>query len=87
MTRRLVASVLLVAVLLSGAAGCKSKSVENEQTGVPTGTPVATSSVEPTAKPVDTSAIEKELTAIEKELEAISMPGDSDFDAIEGDLP
>lgn len=106
MTHRLPALLLLVVVLLSGAAGCKSKSVSNEQTGVPTGTPVATSSVEPTvtdevdgsgdvsepsgstaAKPVDASAIEKELAAIEKELDSLSMPDDSDFSAIEGDLP
>jgi len=105
-TGRLAGVLILVAVLTFGAAGCKDKSASIEQSGVPTGTPEATSSVGATAsadaasEPVDaanpdssnsskpdTSAIEKELAAIEKELDALSMPGDSDFSAIEGDLP
>ncbi len=106
MIQRTVAVLLVALVVLSGTAGCKSGAADSTQTGVPTGTPVATSSVEPTvtgdssttedasqvsgstsAKSADTAAIEKELAAIEKELDALSMPSDSDFDAIEGDLP
>ncbi len=102
MTARIAGTLLLVAVLLFGAAGCKGRSDSADTTGVPAGTPVSTFTVEatttapegdavdavaPTEKQVDTSAIEKELAAIEKELEALSMPDDSDFNAIEGDLP
>jgi len=98
-TGRLGWTFILLAVLLLGAAGCSKKTADINDTGVPAGTPVATSSVEATtaestaeptesnSTPADTSAIEKELAAIEKELEALSMPDDSDFSAIEGDLP
>lgn len=101
MTARLAGSLLLVAVLLSGAAGCKGTNDSADTTGAPTGAPVSTSTVEASttapgteavdtttrAEPVDTAAIEKELAAIDKELDALSMPDDSEFSAIEGDLP
>ncbi len=39
------------------------------------------------ATSVDTAAIQKELAAIQKELDSMSMPGEADFDSIEGDIP
>lgn len=111
MVKRLVALLVLAALLLTGAAGCRSKSVESNGTESPTGGSVPTATVEVTptadatagaaadgeasddagaadaASAADTAAIKKELDAIQKELDGMSLPGDSDFDSIESDIP
>jgi len=103
-TRRLIALLVLVALLLTGAAGCRSKGAQSDGTGASDGASVplassdATTSVDASAGAetpggttadvaADTAAIQKELAAIQKELDSMSLPGDSDFDAIAGELP
>ncbi len=105
MTRRLIALLVLAALLLTGATGCRTKGAQSNGTDTPTGVSVPTATPEATASAsaeptgaeaddgltgdvaVDTAAIQKELAAIQKELDSMALPGDSDFDSIEGDLP
>lgn len=102
MTRRLIAVLVLSAVLFTGAVGCKSKNPQADETEVPTSTPVSTATVDSTVTPdpddagddaavsgtsAEAAAIQKELSAIQKELDGMAMPGDTDFDEIEGEIP
>lgn len=104
MTRRLIAPLVLAALLLTGAGGCTAKSARSNVTDAPDGASVTTATAEATASAgseatvpagskypssppaADAAAIQKELSAIQKELDSMSMPSDSDFDSIEGDL-
>jgi hypothetical protein len=100
-TRRLIVLLVLAALLLTGATGCKAKSIQSNETDAPNGTSVSTATLDASATAETTDgtgsgtsgtaaaeaeAIQKELSAIQKELDGMSMPGDSDFDSIEDEL-
>jgi len=101
--KRIVLAALVMALLVSGMAGCDSRDQDAIEAGGEI--PVSTATAEPataadasaTAEASgsdaagdetnpDTAAIEAELSAIETELGSMSMPGDSDFSALEGDI-
>ncbi|MHB1342159.1 MAG: hypothetical protein ACYC77_04360 [Coriobacteriia bacterium] len=102
MIERIILATLVMALLVAGMAGCGSRDQGITQAGdmIPATTattePSATVEASTTgeagseaagdATSPDTSAIEAELSAIETELGSMSMPSDSDFSALEGDI-
>ncbi|MGB4593610.1 MAG: hypothetical protein WBI63_07570 [Coriobacteriia bacterium] len=98
MTKRIVLAALAALLIVSGVVGCGNRdggAVDSSQAPVSTDV-VESTSVTPAGDgsgdvstgevSADTAAIEAELSAIEEELGSMTMPSDSDFSTLEGDI-